>query len=253
MGDKKLGFTWYPKDWWTSDSFYRMNAKIRYAYLEILFMMYMSTEGWVELDRDEFNARYRMSLSEQEWTTIVSKLEVRKCEIGEGIEYSSSTVMERMKKIISARKNGEKGGAPVGNANAKKTENQSNEIQQEEKQPKNNPNSTQKQAKEKEKEKIKVKVKEKENIENPQQAAVHPPDLLESFKKFNEWIKSEAPRVTQLKNQITIDEFKKLKDQFPDMKIPAKTLLSMHNYKPLTTKYVDVYLTLKKWISKDAN
>ena len=35
------------------------------------------------------------------------------------------------------------------------------------------------------------------------------------------------------------------------MKRPAMTLKAMHNYKPLTKNYVDVYLTLKKWMAKD--
>lgn len=97
-------------------------------------------------------------------------------------------------------------------------------------------------------------IKEVEDEGERQQAAdKHPPQLIEDFKKFNEWVKEKAHRVTQLKNQISIDEFKKLKEQYPDMKTPAKILIAMHNYKPLTSKYVDVYLTLKKWISKDGN
>lgn len=252
MGDKKLGFTWYPKDWWTSDSFFKMNAKLRYVYLEMLFMMYTSEEGWVMLDLNEFNARYRMSMSEEEWTSVVRKFTERKCDDGSGYEYTSETVQMRMRKIVSARKNGEKGGAPVGNQNAKRIENQANEFLEEEKQPKNNLKTTQNQAKEKEKEKVKLKEKEKVN-ELQQAADKHPPQLVEDFKKFNEWLKEKAQRVTQLKNQISINDFKKLKEQYPDMKTPAKILIAMHNYKPLTSKYVDVYLTLKKWISKDGN
>lgn len=81
--------------------------------------------------------------------------------------------------------------------------------------------------------------------------ATYPPDLLEGYKKFNEWIKTNTPRILQLKHQISIENYKKLKAKYPDMKIPASTLMAMHNYKPLTKNYVDVYLTLKKWISRD--
>lgn len=94
-----------------------------------------------------------------------------------------------------------------------------------------------------------IKVKD---IECVPQAAAHTPELLESFKNFNAWLKEKAPRVLQLKNQITIDEYARIKEVYPNMKLPVKTLIAMHNYKPLTSKYVDAYLTLKKWIQKEA-
>jgi len=88
--------------------------------------------------------------------------------------------------------------------------------------------------------------------ETPQAAApTHPPELVEAFKKFNNWLEQHAPRVLQLKTKISIEQFKKLKTKYPDMKTPAKTLKAMHNYKPLTKNYVDAYLTLTKWIQKD--
>lgn len=83
------------------------------------------------------------------------------------------------------------------------------------------------------------------------QAATHPPDLIDSYQKFNTWLKDNAPRVLELKHTISIEQFQKLKTSYPDMKTPAKTLKAMHNYKPLTKNYVDAYLTLKKWIAKD--
>lgn len=81
----------------------------------------------------------------------------------------------------------------------------------------------------------------------------HPPDLIESYQKFNTWLKDNAPRVLELKHTISIEQFQKLKTSYPDMKVPAKTLKAMHNFKPLTRNYVDAYLTLKKWIAKDEN
>lgn len=93
-------------------------------------------------------------------------------------------------------------------------------------------------------------VEEEGEGETPQ-AATHPPELLDSFQKFNQWLKTNAPRVLELKQGITIDQFQKLKTNYPDMKVPAKTLKAMHNFKPLTRNYVDAYLTLKKWIAKD--
>lgn len=93
------------------------------------------------------------------------------------------------------------------------------------------------------------KVNEKK--EGLQADDTHPPDLIESYQKFNTWLKENAPRVLELKHTITIEQFQKLKTAYPDMKVPAKTLKAMHNFKPLTRNYVDAYLTLKKWIAKD--
>lgn len=95
------------------------------------------------------------------------------------------------------------------------------------------------------------KKKEKEIQKEMESTADHPPELLESFKKFNSWITEHAPRVMELKNKITISQFQKLKTNYPDMKTPARVLKAMHNYKPLTKNYVDAYLTLTKWIKQD--
>jgi len=81
--------------------------------------------------------------------------------------------------------------------------------------------------------------------------ATHPPEILDLYKKFNIWLKENTPRVLELKTQISIENFIKLKNAYPDMQQPVKTLKAMHNYKPLTKNYVDVYLTLKKWMAKD--
>lgn len=97
---------------------------------------------------------------------------------------------------------------------------------------------------------LEVEVEEEAGRGTPQ-AAAHPPDLIDSFQKFNTWLKDNAPRVLELKHTISIEQFQKLKTSYPDMKVPAKTLKAMHNFKPLTRNYVDAYLTLKKWIAKD--
>jgi hypothetical protein len=79
----------------------------------------------------------------------------------------------------------------------------------------------------------------------------HPPELVESYKKFNNWLSEHTPRVLELKHKITIEQYQKLKSAYPDMKQPVATLKAMHNFKPLTKNYVDAYLTLVKWMKKD--
>lgn len=79
----------------------------------------------------------------------------------------------------------------------------------------------------------------------------HPPEVLESFEKFNKWIDVNTPNVRKLKTQINIEQFVKLKEMYPKMNNVTAILTAMHNYQPLTKKYVDVYLTLKKWLKRD--
>jgi len=97
----------------------------------------------------------------------------------------------------------------------------------------------------------KKKEKEKEIQKEKEIASQHPPEVLESFKKFNEWIDANAPDIKKLKYQITIDQFVKLKMKYPKMNVVTDMLRSMHNYKPLTKSYVDAYLTLTKWLKRD--
>jgi len=79
----------------------------------------------------------------------------------------------------------------------------------------------------------------------------YPPEILETYKKFNLWIKEKVPNVLKIKKQISIDEYLKLKKVYNDMKPVTETLIAMHNYKEAPKRYVDVYLTLKNWLKKD--
>lgn len=82
-------------------------------------------------------------------------------------------------------------------------------------------------------------------------ASTHPPEIIESFKKFNIWIDVNTPNVRKLKTQINIEQYIKLKTKYEKMNVVTDMLKNMHNYKKLATSYVDVYLTLTKWLNKD--
>jgi hypothetical protein len=73
-----------------------------------------------------------------------------------------------------------------------------------------------------------------------------------SFSKFNDWVKENAPRVSQLKEPITIGQYLKLKADFPSKKI-TDVLLSMQNRKNLLTAYQSANLTLRNWAKSDFN
>lgn len=236
MSDSKLGFTFYPKDWWTSDTFYALNPFERYIYLEILFMMY-ANDGCVADNKVNVERRLGTTIKDDVWVKITDLM------VKDGDQLTHRSVNKRLRKTITNRENGKLGGRPKKEKTVDKEE-----ISEEEKPKKpkiktqNNPPS---EREYKEKENIN---KKEENIINP---STHQPDDLVLFQKFNDWLKQEAPRVLELKNKISIDQFLKLKKAYPDMKRPAKTLKAMHNYKPLTKNYVDAYLTLKKWMDKD--
>jgi len=119
----QLGFTFYPKDWWTSDSFYTLNPFERYVYLELLFMMY-DNEGSIKNDRVNVERRLNTTIKHEVWSRITDLM------IEDGDQLTHKSVNKRLRKSVSNRENGKKGGAPKGNDNAKK------------KQPKNNLKTT---------------------------------------------------------------------------------------------------------------
>ena len=116
---EKLGFTFYPKDWWTSDSYYDLTATERYLYLECLFTMY-SNDGYLNYNKKQMERRFAMTITDEEFENVVSRFE------HDSNGYTSITVNKRLKKAITSRENGKKGGAPKGNNNAQKQPKQPN-------------------------------------------------------------------------------------------------------------------------------
>lgn len=80
----------------------------------------------------------------------------------------------------------------------------------------------------------------------------HPPELVEKFKKFEDWIKKNAPNVAKMKSPFTIEEFKKVQEKFNPNTVTS-LLLKMHNYKPLLKKNISAYLTLDNWSRNQYN
>mgnify|MGYP003112106844 CR=1 FL=1 len=101
----KLGFTFYPKDWWTSDTYFDLNIVERYYYLEMLFIMYQN-DGYFTLTKEKFERRLLTQIKPSEWEKITQHL--TKSDLG----YSHSSVNKRRTKAVVARENGAKGGRP---------------------------------------------------------------------------------------------------------------------------------------------
>lgn len=103
----QLGFTFYPKDWWTSDTFFEFSLTQRYIYLECLFLMY-SNGGSMRSDKLFFERRMLATISNDDWDKVVSKFE-----IVDGL-LTNASVNSRLRKTLANRENGEKGGRPPG-------------------------------------------------------------------------------------------------------------------------------------------
>lgn len=104
MSDK-LGFTFYPKDWWTSETFFDLSPSQRYIYLECLFLMY-SNDGLLKTQKTQFENRIRISVSVEDWEIVTGLF------IFEDGFFTHPSVNKRLRKAISNRENGKKGGRP---------------------------------------------------------------------------------------------------------------------------------------------
>lgn len=114
MSDK-LGFTFYPKDWWTSETFFELSPAQRYIYLECLFLMY-SNDGVLKTQKTQFENRIRISVSQDDWNTVTDLF------ILEDGVFTHPSVNKRLRKAISNRENGKKGGRPRKDEKTQKTQ-----------------------------------------------------------------------------------------------------------------------------------
>ena len=96
---------------------------------------------------------------------------------------------------------------------------------------------------------IKVKEnKEEYNILSEQKV----PNELTPFEKFNIWIKKEAPNVLKIKNQLTEQQFEKLKQTYNSKQI-MDIVLNLDNFKDAPKKYTNVNRTITNWLQRENN
>lgn len=70
------------------------------------------------------------------------------------------------------------------------------------------------------------------------------------FQNFENWIQKNTPRVNQLKEPLTIDQYFRLKQKVPKDTL-TKVLKAMQNRADLLKKYVSAYLTILNWSSRE--
>lgn len=93
------------------------------------------------------------------------------------------------------------------------------------------------------------KVKESKEINTPE---LVPESASDDFKRFLEFIETNAPTVNKMTEPFTEKQFFDLKKLHPAQKI-AEILQDMHNYKPLLRKNKSAFLTAKKWLKPKEN
>lgn len=109
----KLGFTFYPKDWWSSDSYFNLDAFERYVYLECLFLMY-TNGGYLTQDKAQLENRIREPIKPNSWDKITQSF------VSTDLGFTLPSVNKRLKKAVTNRLNGQKGGRPPSNQKPKK-------------------------------------------------------------------------------------------------------------------------------------
>lgn len=100
-----LGFTFYPQDWWTSDRYFSLDATERYIYLECIFKMY-SNGGYLNPNKKLLETQLRTEIKPNCWDKITEFFVLT------DLGYYDISVLKRLKKSVSNRVNGQKGGRP---------------------------------------------------------------------------------------------------------------------------------------------
>jgi hypothetical protein len=154
--------------------------------------------------------------------------------ICQDIESFSKSYQDRCE---TNRRNGEKGGAPKGNQNAKRkdvTENEkTTETTEKTERLKNNPNDNDNDLKE---------ISPDGDIKKAREES--------GFEKFNGWIAENAPYCFKNMKQITGKEFEKLKEKYTSRQI-TQVILQIENRKDLRKKYSNLYRTALNWLKNE--
>ncbi len=104
----KLGYTWYPQDWWTSQTFKRLKKfpLVRYAIRELFDLMYQEGKP-IFMNKEYLKDDFNIELSEEEFEKLLEYITIT----NEG-KWWLNSVKKRICKAEAARENGKKGGRP---------------------------------------------------------------------------------------------------------------------------------------------
>lgn len=237
----KLGFTFYPKDWWTSESYFDLSPIQRYYYLECLFIMY-SNDGYMKTQKTQFENRIRTQVLDSDWVFVTERF------ILDNGFFTHTSVNKRLRKTITNRENGKKGGRPKKEEEKPKkpkTETQKNPPLEREREREieieNNITSNEEILNKNLKEKIEVfEFSEIKNEEEKKEKKVAPKKRNQDFKielqESPSWVESVA-----MQKKIKCDEVLKLLDEF------QLHLESVFDDKPNKKEYANHFVN---WVMK---
>ncbi|WDF45269.1 hypothetical protein PQ459_10210 [Chryseobacterium sp. KACC 21268] len=104
----QLGYTWYPQDWWTSETFKRLKRfpMVRYTIRELFDLMYKEGKP-IKMNRDYLYDDFNIELSDAEYDKLLEFITIT----DDGLWWIDS-IRKRINKAEAARQNGTKGGRP---------------------------------------------------------------------------------------------------------------------------------------------
>ena len=144
--------------------------------------------------------------------------------------------------------NGRKGGAPKGNKNAEKqnvTKDGNNQ-----KQPKNNQKQPNVQCT---MQNVQCTMQNVNECKSAAKACTHALTGGETYEKYVAWLRDNAPYIfSHYTNLITEAQLSKLQETYPLSTI-LQTIAQVENRSDWRKKYVNLYMTVKNWIRKEAS
>lgn len=78
----------------------------------------------------------------------------------------------------------------------------------------------------------------------------HSQSEIDLFEKLQVWINKNTPRINQMKQPLTIEEYLKLKDKY-SKEVITNVLIAMQNRADLLKKYVSANLTINNWAQRE--
>ena len=197
----QLGYTWYPKDWFISNTRKRLKRfpLVRYALRELFDLMYIES-GPIEMNREYLIDDLDIELTDMEYEKLLEYIDIQP-----NGKWWINTVKKRITKAEAARENGKKGGRPPKEKNTQNNTNNKTQKPTEKTQQQNPKNPPSESKRERERE---TKVKEKLNINKiEREKGFRAIDILKNEKQ------SELD-VLWMQNKNQIDDKVKLIDSF---------------------------------------
>jgi hypothetical protein len=103
---ERLGFTFYPENWWNSDTYMDELPEFRYIYLEVVFKLYTEDNSWKVTPR-RLQILTSLAVSDSVFKHLESKFDID----SDG-NWSSPAIEKRLRKTRANRENGKLGGRP---------------------------------------------------------------------------------------------------------------------------------------------